>query len=764
MTTMKTIYNKIAGVAMVAAVAGSMASCVSENPFATDGEGLVKMNVSVNPTVTRATPSNIQELQDKCVIYVSNEKGLLHKWTGVDNVPSELYLRYGNYTAEAWSGDSVSAAYESEGKKFFKGIKEFNVDNATVQVDLRCTLANVVASVEESTIDNNQIKDVKVTFSSSKGSLSFDSSNWADKAYFMMSSADKDSEGLCDLNYVVEFKNARDEPFTKNGIIKNVQSAHDYRLNFEYHSAEPTDGGAFVQIVIDDNIVTETADVTILGKPAFAWDQADLEVGEQIVGEPGQFVTHTLRMAAYGGFESIDVIPVDKSMFVGHLPSTDGFDLIKMSDDYKLQLADLGIEIATLDVEEHENDVEGIMLHKYVLRFTDKWLNSLPANDNPYELTVVATDLNDKKSETIVSIANTQKAIAMAAPVNVDANELSKDFTAVKSRSVTLPLTFDDGADLANAAVQYREVGAENWQTQSINLSRATATAYVILSNLNPSTEYEYRTVAGQIVDGEYELKSKVATFTTESVFTFPNASFEDWSTYSAKTMLGTKTVTLPGSTGDKATSFWGSGNEGSATANMTLTDKSTDMVHSGTYSARLESKSALGVLAAGNIFVGEYVRTDGTNGVLSVGREYDGSHPSAVSVWVNYRPGAKVSVKSGNEEFLPSGFAGGNDHGQIYIALTTGPVELRTNPSDRKLFDSNGAEVIAYGEVTWTGNFGPDGGLENVKIPFVYNDKAKTQKPTHLVIVSSASKYGDYFSGSAGSIMYLDDFELVYE
>ena len=35
---------------------------------------------------------------------------------------------------------------------------------------------------------------------------------------------------------------------------------------------------------------------------------------------------------------------------------------------------------------------------------------------------------------------------------------------------------------------------------------------------------------------------------------------------------------------------------------------------------------------------------------------------------------------------------------------------------------------------------------------------------PTHLMIVCSASRYGDYFTGSSDSVMWVDDFELVYE
>lgn len=37
-------------------------------------------------------------------------------------------------------------------------------------------------------------------------------------------------------------------------------------------------------------------------------------------------------------------------------------------------------------------------------------------------------------------------------------------------------------------------------------------------------------------------------------------------------------------------------------------------------------------------------------------------------------------------------------------------------------------------------------------------------RKPTSIIIVASASKFGDYFQGSTSSKMWLDDMELIYE
>jgi hypothetical protein len=49
----------------------------------------------------------------------------------------------------------------------------------------------------------------------------------------------------------------------------------------------------------------------------------------------------------------------------------------------------------------------------------------------------------------------------------------------------------------------------------------------------------------------------------------------------------------------------------------------------------------------------------------------------------------------------------------------------------------------------------------KEVNIPLEYRDINK--KPSYLLVVFSASKYGDYFYGAKGSTLYLDDFSLEY-
>jgi hypothetical protein len=41
---------------------------------------------------------------------------------------------------------------------------------------------------------------------------------------------------------------------------------------------------------------------------------------------------------------------------------------------------------------------------------------------------------------------------------------------------------------------------------------------------------------------------------------------------------------------------------------------------------------------------------------------------------------------------------------------------------------------------------------------------RATNRVPTYIMIVASASKYGDYFTGGVGSVLYIDDLELLYD
>lgn len=757
---MKKLY-KIVMLLSGVALGSGLQSCVSEDPFGSNEEGTLNIRAEIKSDVviTRAESLNdIQSLRDKCVVYIESNKGVVRKFIGLDNLPVDpIPLKEGHYIAEAWTGDSVSASFSS---KFYRGKKEFEIEGGVNKiVDLSCNIANVIVSVNQDALEL-EMTDLEVTFSHSRGSLIFNEENIpTDKGYFMMPNADSD------LSYTVKGKKSDGTPIEHTGVISNVQRAHEYIMNIMTEDSENQLGGGLIRIYIEDiPVIEETID--IYGIPTIMGDGFDIDaqvVGDRTAqaGTDKAFVDRTVYLRAYEGFYSVELSGIQN--FENDALLKDGL-VLTQPDSYSLSdLENRGISLGTRN--EKFDAVTGQRMEEWRITFKKKFFDNLAPMDTEYQIQINVNDnqnseTGNKSNTKVLRIANSENAIEHLAPVETaDAPDAASQPMAILAHSATIEGIVRDES-VTDYGIKYRKQGDSDWITVPANNTRAAANIRysVTVRNLQPGTTYEYKAYEANFDD------CAIRTFTTEAIYSIPNASFENWSTYTASTLLGTKTVILPWGEGNKSVAYWGSGNEGAATANMTLTDKSTDMVHSGTYSARLESNQAMGMLAAGNIFVGEYVRTEGTNGVLSIGRSYNGSHPAKLKVYANYRPKTGATIKYEPAGGLPEGFAGGKDHGQIYVALSTEPIEIRTEQKNLKVFDPDDPVVVGYGQITWTDDFGPEGELQEVVIPITYNSRAATKPATHLVIVVSASKYGDYFSGSKGSVMYLDDFELVYE
>lgn len=742
-----------------------LSSCSMESPFNNEGEGRVSISAVMQGEVdvdTRAIDDEeLSSLRESCTIWITREgsKDVLKRFKGLDNIPDWFNLKVGTYFADAWAGDSVSASFD---KKFYRAFYEkFEVSNGNNDISLKCKIANVVVSIDPSALGLS-LTDLRITVSNTRGQLVFDESNIStNKGYFMMPNSSDTS-----LNYKIEGTTLDGQAYSKEGTISNVQRAHEYMMSITENEAEITQGGALIKVTVEDiPIIDKVIDVF----PAPCPHGVDFDINEQVVSTERNFNDVGVCIRGYYGLNSVNIKFSDNFNF----SSTDN-NLDALNNSVTTSLRTKGIDIEKQPAQYNAN-VEGgkVPAEELFITFKKSFLDNLLSSSEEYYVEFTSIDKKGQQGVGRLRIANSVDAVESLPPVVVgDAPDPKKSPMAITGTQATLTGYIYNSEEAKNYGIEYREDGSNSDFTKCYASSSSSAAApsnkqtradnipfTVILTGLTPGKTYEYRVFC----DG-FE-GSETKKFTTESKFIIPNASFEDWSTYSASTLLGTKSVILPGNTGDKLTSFWGSGNEGGATANKVLTDKSTDMKHSGQYSAKLASTAAVGVIAAGNIFVGHYDRTDGTNGVLQLGREYNGSHPTKVRVYANYRPGGGVSgVTDSNKEFV--GITNnGTDQGQVYVALTDGPIEIRTKPDNRKLFDGeNDPHVLAYGQVTWTDNFGDDGTLKEVLIPFAYKELAKTKRPTHLVIVASASKFGDYFCGSKESVMYLDDFELVYE
>lgn len=300
--------------------------------------------------------------------------------------------------------------------------------------------------------------------------------------------------------------------------------------------------------------------------------------------------------------------------------------------------------------------------------------------------------------------------------------------------------TAEEGRD---NGVEYRLPDSEEWirvPDEDISTNGGSFTACI--KHLKPQTTYQARTYSEQ----EY---GKVVDFTTGSTLQLPNSNFEDW-------WLDNK-VWCPWA--ENGTAYWGTGNQGAATLGQSNTVPTEDTPSGSGLAACLQTRfvgiGSIGKLAAGNIFVGSYVRTVGTNGVLSFGREFK-ERPVKLRGKFKY---TTAPINYVSDEFTSS--KGDPDTCIVWLALidSENPFEIRTDPKDRHLFDPNGSDVVAYGKMECAKTIDR---YETFEFEIKY--KSYSRVPKYIVITGSASKYGDFFTGGVGATLYLDDFELVYD
>ncbi|MCF0198749.1 MAG: PCMD domain-containing protein [Bacteroidaceae bacterium] len=298
------------------------------------------------------------------------------------------------------------------------------------------------------------------------------------------------------------------------------------------------------------------------------------------------------------------------------------------------------------------------------------------------------------------------------------------------------------GPSSKKITLQYKEQSASDWIEANIEKSGMNFTAE--LKGLKPASNYQYRVLTGSEM-------GETVNFTTAPAPELPGGSFDQWhSTGDAKRVLWN-----PWAQG--AEPYWGTGNPGATTVGSSNTYPIDDTCDGRGQAALLESKYIVIKFAAGNIFTGTYVETDGTNGILSFGRPFKG-FPTKMRV--NYKYHSATINKSADDDYKY--LIGRPDSCHIYIALADWdePFEIRTRPSVRHLMDLYGdPHIIALGELikgddvdTWT--------QTDIELKYRYLNRT----PTHLVVVASSSKYGDFFTGGEGSKLWIDNFSLLYE
>lgn len=309
-----------------------------------------------------------------------------------------------------------------------------------------------------------------------------------------------------------------------------------------------------------------------------------------------------------------------------------------------------------------------------------------------------------------------------------------------------------------NITFQYREKDAAEWTTVAATQDGEDYKATI--TSLQPNTTYESRMAYN---DEQY---SEITEFTTEDATELYNGNFDNW--YQAdKTWYAVAQNDY-----NNGNAFWDSGNVGTSTGAAALlgaknpTSPETNIIHTnGGKSAKLQSQfvglGSMGKFAAGNLYTGHFVKTIGMSGAeIQFGSPFT-ARPNALHGWFQYTSGT-VDYYGDSTPSDALVQDGGTDMCAIYIALSDADEPYTVNTSEGNFVDyANDPNIIAYGELPIT-DCVTTSDWKEFTINLTYRDL--TRKPKYIIVVASASKYGDYFTGSTGSLMYLDDFSLVYD
>jgi len=360
----------------------------------------------------------------------------------------------------------------------------------------------------------------------------------------------------------------------------------------------------------------------------------------------------------------------------------------------------------------------------------------------------------------------------------VEITDASVEITKVNPWAHEVYLTSIATAGAENGFM-YRLKGDAEWiKVDESDITSDGGTFLAHIKGLKPETVYEAVAVSGAD-------QSPVVEFMTEAAVKIPNGSFE----YASKVAGASyyKFYDPDCGVADGEFMFWGSGNgegsegvNGSANLGIVITYVDTEDKVDGKQSVRAQTSQLAGMLAAGNLFTGQFAGLVGTSGgKVNFGRPWT-SRPSALKLYCKYSTGTIDIINS-----TPPGVTltkSDYDRAQIKIALGTwdykkyggtpeSPVHINTTDASTFVDFTTDPSTVADGNlIIHHDGYYLNGGdkvaaetgewIEYV-IPLNYH--SMDVQPTHIIVSCASSQFGDYFTGCSSSKLWIDAVELLY-
>lgn len=622
-----------------------------------------------------------------------------------------LEIRTGPYRVVASSAATGAAAFDAP---FYSGetdvvVKANSLTSATVTV----SLANVKVTASFSDEMKEQFSEYILTVSNGEGSLTYSNLDGtiAREGYFSATGT---------LTWTLSLKN------TDGAVYEDITETYTdvmprQHYNLQFSLAEPSEfGGASVEVQLDgstkDKSYNLLLDFEAHVRPTVSSYYFDMfQTTAFAEGEPvdGQF-----KLNVPGGFKYAQLSHSSSGLSNAGMPYN--FPVMNLSIQDRTYYQGKGIIVPEIKAGDKEAyiDLSGMFaklpMGKYAIEF------------------YIESENGKNRTQTcsfeVVSAASVEATTATAWAGFAIMN--AKWYTEARPEGISF---------------QYRKQAAAEWEDvdpTTVEADDASKTYSAEVWGLDAGTTYVFRAVTSE----EFETKEK--TFATEGAGSIPNMGFDYW--------YKSGSIWYPNQ--NSSNFYWDTANGGSDAVGVYPTSPEYSHKIGGEASAKLESKSVTLVgLAAGNIYSGRFVKAN--TSLTNPGAELDwgvlfSSRPLALKGYVDYRPG---TVDKANAPY--TSMKGQTDVGIVQILLTDWSAPFRISTSSGKFVDfDNDPGIIARGYI----DVNRTSGYIEFVIPLTY--RSTTRIPRYVVIAASASKYGDYFTGSTSSVMYVDEFSFIYD
>lgn len=633
-------------------------------------------------------------------------------YADASEMPAEpIELITGPYRVVASSAPVGAAAFDAP---FYSGEQEVVVTGSEVAAtEVICTLANVKVTVAFEDDILNNFKSYVLTVTNGEGTLEYNAEKGTlnSEGYFRVTGT---------LTWTLTLVNNDGVQFRElTETYSDVVARQHY--NFTFGLGEPDEiGGASVEMTVNNSenkkLYNLLLDFEAGVRPTMTSSYDLNREFSYPAGEPGSIIYY---INIPGGISGLNILHLDNRLSTAGLPYNT--NLYQLTESDIAWRADHGVLVDYIAEGDTQAQVDLTGVFKL-----------LPIGD--YQMEFEITSLNGKDRVITVTFSVTPSVEVEAVSVKTWAK-----FAFLNAKWLT-------DYEPEGISFQYRKQTESDWitfDTRSVDVNTSAKTYSAEVWGLEPSTPYVFRAVTTN------DTETKIITFTTESAAVVPNMGFDLW--------YQSGGIWYPNK--DASNFYWDTANGGSDAVGVYPTSKEMSHKVGGDAAALLESKSvALVGLAAGNIYTGKFVKAitslSDPGAILNWGIPFS-SRPLALKGWVDYRPGTINKTKAPYQSM-----SGKTDIGSIQIFLTDWAAPFQINTAKGTFVDfENDSAIIARGIIDVNAT---NSQYIEFTVPLVYSSTTRT--PKYIVIAASASKYGDYFTGSTTSVMYVDEFSLVYD